>query len=168
MPEVRVSFNTFSESLGFVDYDWDRIRHINFGSESGSIEERTGLRALFTNGEIEGSLFSKVDVFNLDLSTMTHEFAHTIAWRSEENESDNTKLASFNKELNSLYKEYKSFLQENQNNLEALNESYLGAYANTHVDEFMAEAFTEYKLNSSPSNYAIQVGNLIDKYYKRN
>ena len=31
----------------------------------------------------------------------------------------------------------------------------------------MAEAFTEYKLNSNPSKYALEVGKLIDKYFKK-
>ncbi len=31
----------------------------------------------------------------------------------------------------------------------------------------MAEGFTEYKLNSNPSKYAIQIGKLIDQYFKR-
>ena len=31
----------------------------------------------------------------------------------------------------------------------------------------MAEGFTEYKLNSNPSKYALEVGQLIDKYFKK-
>jgi acyl-CoA reductase-like NAD-dependent aldehyde dehydrogenase len=39
--------------------------------------------------------------------------------------------------------------------------------ASTNVDEFMAEAFTEYRLSSNPSKYATLVGQLIDKYFKK-
>jgi len=167
LEEIRVSLNTYSESLGFVNYSDEKITHINFGSKYGDIAERTGSRAVLVNGNIEGSLFSKIDPSNLNLSTLTHEFAHTIAWQSEKNEANNSKLFNFNTKVNSIYKEYKSFLKENQNNLSELNKNYLGAYANTHVDEFMAEAFTEYKLNSNPSKYAVTVGKLIDKFYKK-
>jgi hypothetical protein len=31
----------------------------------------------------------------------------------------------------------------------------------------MAEGFTEYKLSSKPSKYAIEIGKLIDKYFKK-
>ena len=48
-----------------------------------------------------------------------------------------------------------------------LNKIHLGKYANTNSNEFIAEAFTEYKLHSSPSKYAIEVGKLIDKHFKK-
>ena len=47
------------------------------------------------------------------------------------------------------------------------NEISLGNYASTNLDEFMAEAFTEYQLSSNPSKYATLVGKLMDKYFKK-
>ena len=47
------------------------------------------------------------------------------------------------------------------------SEIYLGDYASTNIDEFLAEAFTEYKLSSKPSKYAKAVGKLVDKYFKK-
>ena len=35
------------------------------------------------------------------------------------------------------------------------------------VDEFLAEAFTQAKLYSEPSKYAIKVLEIIDKYFKK-
>ena len=51
--------------------------------------------------------------------------------------------------------------------LSELNEIHLGDYADYNHNEFMAEAWTEYKLSSNPSKYAVEVGKLIDKYYKK-
>jgi hypothetical protein len=40
-------------------------------------------------------------------------------------------------------------------------------HANTNIDEFMAEGFTEFKLSDNPSKYAIKIGELINKYFKK-
>jgi hypothetical protein len=48
-----------------------------------------------------------------------------------------------------------------------VNQISLGDYASTNIDEFMAESFTEYRLSSKPSKYAVLVGKLIDKYFKK-
>jgi hypothetical protein len=44
---------------------------------------------------------------------------------------------------------------------------FLGKYASANKNEFLAEAFTEYKLSSNPSKYALEVGRLIDRYFKK-
>lgn len=46
-------------------------------------------------------------------------------------------------------------------------EVYLGDYASENIDEFLAEAFTEYKLSSKPSKYAKAVGKLVDQHFKK-
>jgi hypothetical protein len=51
--------------------------------------------------------------------------------------------------------------------IDDFNKNYLGKYASTNIDEFMAEGFTEYKLSSNPSKYAVEIGKLIDKYFKK-
>jgi hypothetical protein len=48
-----------------------------------------------------------------------------------------------------------------------LNELYLGDYARTDINEFLAEGFTEYKLKTNPSKYATEIGKTIDKYFKK-
>ncbi len=52
-------------------------------------------------------------------------------------------------------------------NRKAVYNISLGKYASYSIDEFHAEAFKEYKLKSNPSKYAVKVGELIDKYFKR-
>ena len=42
----------------------------------------------------------------------------------------------------------------------------ISQYATTNINEFIAEGFMEYKLNSNPSKYAKLIGETIDKYMK--
>ena len=81
-------------------------------------------------------------------------------------------MESFWKEIKSAKRAYiretNSLFRGPKKDLNRLKDVYLGDYAKTNNKEFMAEAFTEYKLSSNPSKYAIQVGKIIDKYFKRN
>jgi hypothetical protein len=52
-------------------------------------------------------------------------------------------------------------------NFQKIKEIHLGRYSETNLNEFMAEAFTEYKLSSKPGKYALQVGKLIDRIWKK-
>lgn len=121
---------------------------------------------------------SKVDPENLDIATVTHEFAHVISLevQAQAFKPYDDRLEPFWTELASIKRRYstevgkylkygaKGTFEENTNKL---NEIYLGDYASTKLVEFMAETFTEYKLKSNPSKYAKEAGKLIDKYFKR-
>jgi hypothetical protein len=72
------------------------------------------------------------------------------------------------REKRAYSKEINQLISGPKKDLNALKDVYLGDYARTNNNEFMAEAFTEYKLSSNPSKYAIQVGRIIDRYFKRN
>lgn len=48
-----------------------------------------------------------------------------------------------------------------------LNNVFISKYANENEEEFMAEAFTDYKIGLNTSSYSQRVGELIDKYFKR-
>ncbi len=61
----------------------------------------------------------------------------------------------------------KSFYQKEINDPSKIGNVFLGKYASTNDNEFLAEAFTEYKLSSNPSKYALEVGQLIDRYFKK-
>ncbi len=63
------------------------------------------------------------------------------------------------------YEEIRSL--RNSNNIKKYNDIYIGRYAMHSFDEFIAEAFTEYTLNSNPSKYAKLVGEIIDQYLKK-
>jgi hypothetical protein len=108
--------------------------------------------------------FARVDESNFELATLTHEFAHYIA-RSE------TKTANvpFWQEIRRLKNEYTDELVGAvwDENPQTYNDLYLGEYAKTNYDEFLAEAFTEYMLTSNPSKYARLVGETVRRYYSR-
>ena len=63
------------------------------------------------------------------------------------------------------FKEINGYLSNKQRDKAA--DIYLGKYASSNVNEFMAEGWTEYKLSSKPSKYATKIGKLIDKYFKK-
>ena len=105
---------------------------------------------------------SIVDEENLEISTLTHEFAHYI-----DNMETSTLTKTFWKELDDIESEYSSerlkYIKER--NIKKFNEIHLGNYAGTSRDEFFAEGFTEYELRSNPSKYAIKIGELTKKYF---
>lgn len=104
-----------------------------------------------------------VDNSNIDSYVTTHEFAHLLA------DSDNLLDKSFFNELKLIRSEYRRLLQQyvNAGDFTAANKIYLGSYANLNIDEFLAEAFTEYELSSTPSKFALLVGELVEKYFKK-
>jgi len=105
---------------------------------------------------------SIVDEENLEVATLTHEFAHYI-----DNIDTSTLTKTFWKEIDDIRSEYSlerlKYLKER--NIKKFNEINLGNYAGTSRDEFFAEGFTEYELRSNPSKYAIKIGELTKKYF---
>jgi SPP1 gp7 family putative phage head morphogenesis protein len=106
---------------------------------------------------------SRVNKRNINIATTTHEFAHFIAINGL---SGDAKV--FFEELSKIQRRYQSELRTlGATDPKKVFEIHLGKYANTDLDEFMAEAFTEYKLFDNPSKYAVEVGQLIDKHFKK-
>lgn len=104
-----------------------------------------------------------VDDVNIDSYVTTHEFAHILA------DSGNLLDKAFFNDLKLIRSEYRRLLQQyvNAGDFTAANKIYLGSYANLNIDEFLAEAFTEYELSSTPSKFALLVGELVEKYFKK-
>ena len=78
-------------------------------------------------------------------------------------------MKSFWDEMAKLKRKYRKdvkslILDKNYTDLENV---YLGDYADANINEFMAEGFAEYKLSSNPTKYAVEIGKLIDKYFKK-
>lgn len=101
-----------------------------------------------------------VDKINLSKSTITHEFSHLFGSSSKKT-LQTDEWWSFKNKLSKLFKEYKSLDIKL-----ATDVNFISRYALTNVDEFMAESYSMYMLNSTPSPYAIKVGQLIDEYFK--
>ena len=113
---------------------------------------------------------SRVDEDKLDISTLTHEFGHVII--NSVHSTDPRLTAAqrqFLSDLQTLRLEYSSKIKElhDKKDYKRLYEYHLGAYASHNLNEFLAEAWTEYKLSSNPSPMAKKVGALIDKTFKR-
>jgi len=167
--EKIVIENKSEKSYGFVNVATNDltkkvwISKINFGDKNDSHRIMTLSREkeLFKKGVLRNK--SKVDDDNLKISSLTHEFAHFVTI-TDKSKFGYKKDKDFFKELSFIKKEYNKDLKDNRDEFFNL---FLGEYANTNLDEFLAEGFTEYKLKSNPSKYALKIGKLFDKYYKK-
>lgn len=165
---TQVSFQSDSKRYGVV-YRYrgrnKKLAEINFGHLTDPPEIRTARKNF--NGRAELFAKSQVDKDNVPISTVTHEFAHVLS-KSVVRMADEKEIA-FWKELRSIKRKYDKEIKalEVAEDHYTFNEIYLGRYASTNTDEFYAEAFTEYELNSNPSKYAQMVGELIEKYFKK-
>jgi hypothetical protein len=162
--DIKISFKSTKGSYGSVrSFDKKvQLHSINFGSKNASIVERGRLS--------ERQHFkSRADTKNFDIATVVHEFAHVMAL-TQHVAISSTEIKAFFTELRVLKNAYSNELAELSKNGVIQKEYYnihLGNYANTNLNEFMAEGFTEYKLSSNPSKYAVKIGNLIDKTFKK-
>ena len=120
-----------------------------------------GLKKLSNRGK------SVVNPENFEIATLTHETAHMITTQYF---TYSEKSRKFWSELRIIRKEYFDELRKHRLNHspEKFNNIYLGNYASKNMDEFFAEAFTEYELSTNPSIYAKKVGELIKNYYGSN
>ena len=166
VPEIK--FQSSGGAYGRINYyEYEgKLKSMNFGSRfdpSRGIEDRIKI----TQTGYTGFAKSKVDFDKLNLSTLTHEFGHTIA--VSDIRTDFSGFRDFWDEMRTLKKTYSMEIKKLSEikNTVALNKIYLGDYASTSIDEFLAEGFTEYKLKTNPSKYATEIGKTIDKYFKK-
>lgn len=159
-------------------------------------EYKTNLKSVEGQGALQGKTIEAghVDIsgqnmklskgISKDYSAIDHEFAHTIAGNKYDKiqgqnkefwkEIDGIKR-KYNKELTSIDKKEiveKSITAQKANELKskiyiAGKDMDMNHYATTNLDEFMAVSFEFYKTGKSKSNYAKQVVDVIDKYFKR-
>ena len=172
VPFVDLSFKSTWKTWGSVTHQGGqyhkKLMAINFGSGTDAVATRTARKKF--NGIIEYFKKSQVDEKNNVISTLTHEFAHVLSRMvSATNRVASAKEIAFWKEMRKIksayQKEIKSY--KAKNDYYNFNETYLGNYASTNMNEFFAEAFTEFELNSNPSKYAKLVGELAEKYFKK-
>lgn len=179
-----VHFKSTSTTFGSVATynDGTILTKINFGHRSDGVS-RTMQRVTEKEGftTYKHRLYaakSKCDEQHLPLATVVHEFAHVMTIRQQrERIKLDDRLLPFWNEVDKLKRKYSREIKplmrivpndpNFSKNTNLLNEIYLGDYASTNANEFMAEAFTEYKLSSNPTKYAKLVGVLVDKYFKR-
>lgn len=142
-----------------------KLHEINFGHRSDLNGRIYREYDRFTRNK------SRVDEKNIEIATTVHEFAHVIGMeRQSKLIGAPQEFKGFFSELNIIRNEYRNELWQHSTiaiNEALLNEISLGKYAQTNIDEFMAEGFAEYKLSSNPSKYAVKIGELIDKNFKK-
>jgi hypothetical protein len=162
----KTSTTTYGKVVRKIWYSDGKVRlhSINFGHKTDKIENRT---RVISDKEFLRRSKSAIDEINEPYTTLTHEFTHIIA--DFETIKAYQKGAEFYEKLEEIRKQYDQEIIAalKSKNFKLANELYLGKYADTNIDEFMAEAFTEYKLHSNPSKYARLVGELIDLFFKK-
>ena len=165
--ESIVSFNSTNKAYGYIrsTTNGKMILEANFGDKSDFSKSRT------FDDNFKGIRFkSRVDDKNLDIATTVHEYGHLISLRHQLKQfNPPNEIVNYYKDLKKINRLYKKELKDFDQNEDFYNRNQisLGDYASTNIDEFMAEAFTEYRLSSNPSKYAVLVGKLIDKYFKK-
>jgi hypothetical protein len=166
--QITLSFESTDTTYGLVEAYSNRITKINFGHQA-SFEERIVSRVDLSKGYPRYARKSKVDVGNADISTLTHEFSHVISMKDDFAMFKFPQMQSFWDDMGKIRRRYRKEVKNLilGKNYKELDDVYLGTYADTDMDEFMAEGFTEYQLSSSPSKYAKEIGQLIDKYFKK-
>lgn len=120
---------------------------------------------------------SRTDPGKSNLHAAVHEFGHVLTNRQTWVKVNSgfagiDVLKSFWREAMRIYAQYQReiegyFVRGESNNKKFLTEIFLSEYGDTNEDEFVAEAFAEYKLCSHPTKYAQKIGKLVDKYFKR-
>jgi hypothetical protein len=167
----KVTFKSNSGTYGFIQTSngGGFVHEFNLGSRlARSVDRTRDLNSTTYRAK------SHVDPENLELATVTHEFAHFITIK-ENSYFEDPRVGSFWRNITNIKsqysKEWKRILGDRNmaedTRLIEIQRMYLGNYAGTNANEFVAEAFTEYKLSANPSKYARLVGELIDKTFKR-
>jgi hypothetical protein len=176
----EIKFESTSKYFGYVQWqkyaDGTRaFKQLNFGSAIGEIRTLKQIPS--------GTLYfpkSLVDDVNESIATSVHEFAHMItSYKTHSSQ----KSASFWGDMENLFDEYKKempkvyqkiidsgekhgfFSKQFDKAVENYKKEYLGDYSTTEIDEFFAEAFANFNLNSRPSKYAMEVKKLVNKYF---
>lgn len=182
LEQVELSFEKkIAEGYGSIRQDKGIIEYINLGSQTdpgtykytnviGRADDKS---KWIPEKELKGDYDlelpkSRVDADNVDIATTVHEMMHIMGV------SDTDFAKDYFKELNEIKDKYTDEYAAVTRSKMPFKKIYkwreqndLGDYALANIDEFHAEALTEYFLRSSPSTYALKVGQLFDKFFKR-
>jgi hypothetical protein len=161
--QIKLRYRSSGSSYGYIKRTQTSLVEINFGHQT-DLDERLIPRVgkdIYGFTRYAGK--SKVDRDKVDLATLTHEFGHVIAVKNKLMMARYPELQNFWLEMDII----RIFYQKEINDPNKIANVFLGKYASTNDNEFLAEAFTEYKLSSNPSKYALEVGRLIDRYFKK-
>lgn len=173
---VDIKFKSTARAYGVVTRAVNKytgemyhLTEMNFGDQTDGTGSR-GFKAFDKSVGVQLRGKSRVDDDKIDIATTVHEYAHVISTiRDLKLKGVPVKVKEFWDKMTDLRQEYISTMlgYNKAGEFEKLHNYHLGQYASENINEFMAEAFTEYKLSSNPSPMAKKVGKLIDEYFKR-
>ncbi len=169
---IKLRFKSTRSNWGFYQpFLSGRSAVINLGDKYSKIS-RDKMNPININRDgfdLRGK--SAIDPDKFHLATPVHEMAHVLITsrtaRQEMAKNISNKGQQMFTELKELRLKYLEEIRgylKNKNTV-AFNNVYLGNYASTNIDEFLAEAWTEFHLNSSPSKYSVKVIEIVNKYY---
>jgi hypothetical protein len=180
----KLTFRSTAKSYGFVHRTGSpmtgivRYKEINVGHMTDTDRLLKNLSS--TNLNQPKSL---VDNINERIATSVHEFAHVISSSFLYKANSDKALNEFWDTMAGLYSNYKKempkmyqriidagdkhgyFSKQFDKAVATYRQEYLGDYSTTEMDEFFAEAFANFNLNSRPSKWAMEVKKLVNKYF---
>ena len=163
----KINFSSGTRTLGVVkSYLSGNIKEANFGSREGGWsmhEKRSDPKSDLQRHS------ANIDNENHPKYTTTHEFAHLLTTLGRKGIANNDGVVEFWSELRKVFSEYLKELNSHRisGEYEKASEIFIGKYGHTNTDEFFAESFTQYELNSKPTKYSKKVGELVEKYFKK-
>ena len=163
----KISFSSIGRNLGVVkSYANGNIKEANFGSRED----------LWTSHEKNSDPKKDLQRHSASIEkeshpkfTTTHEFGHLLTVSGRKGVVNNERVVEFWSELRKVFSEYLKELNSHRisGEYEKASEIFIGKYGHTNTDEFFAESFTQYELNSKPTKYSKKVGELVEKYFKK-
>lgn len=108
---------------------------------------------------------SRCERKHITRSIATHEFGHLLYQFREDTNGD----VLFEANIRNIYNEYTHELNKlvKQNDYENAAPIFIGSYGHNKINDFIAECFQEYINCKRPTKYALEVGELIDKWFKK-
>jgi len=155
---IKMMFKSGSRTYGYVSrYKVSgKLAKINLGDFIDDVASRTRI----LEDKLTRRWFSAIDADKMLLATPVHEMTHVLLHSSMKGKRE--LLDKIREVRRQYYNEIRAL--RDAGNIKKYNEIYIGRYALHSLDEFIAESFTEYTLNSNPSKYARMIGELIDEY----
>ena len=163
----KINFSSGTRTLGVVkSYLSGNIKEANFGSREGGWsmhEKRSDPKSDLQRHS------ANIDKENHPKYTTTHEFAHLLTTLGRKGIANNEGVVEFWSELRKVFSEYLKELNSHRisGEYDKASKIFIGKYGHTNTDEFFAESFTQYELNSKPTKYSKKVGELVEKHFKK-
>jgi len=158
---INMLFSSGEVTYGYVERFMinGKLSKINLGDFIIDASKRTRI----LENKFTKRWFSAIDADKMLFATPVHEMTHVLLHSSMKGKTE--VLDKIREIRRQYYAEIRAL--RDAGDIKKYNEIYIGKYSLHSLDEFIAESFTEYTLNSNPSKYARLVGELIDEYLKK-